>query len=618
MDPNTCQKPVRRWRSDLKRWLSLAAVTASLAITTLTGHPGTADAQRALIAPEAATGHADKSVAHARSFMVSAANPLAVEAGKRVLQDGGSAVDAAIAVQLVLNLVEPQSSGIGGGAFLLHWDAASRNLVTYDGRETAPAAARPDRFLSEGRPLPFDKAVHSGLSIGVPGLVRMMEAAHQRHGKLPWARLFEPAIALAENGFPVSPRLNLLLTWMGPDNFDPAARQLFFDDRGNAWPAGHSLKNLAFADTLRRIADIGSRAFYTGPVAEAIVAAAARAPNFPGDLTAIDLAGYTPEERAPLCIDYRRHQICGMGPPSSGGITVAQTLKLLEPFDLGRGPDASLNPKAMHLIAEAEKLAFADRDHYLADPAYVNVPTTLLDPGYLDTRRKLMNPESAMPQPTPGAPPGTQRQAFGIDDTVESVGTSHISVVDSAGNAVSMTTTIEAAFGSRVLAAGFLLNNELTDFSFRPRDAQGRPIANAVEPGKRPRSSMAPTIVFDESGQLKAVLGSPGGSRIILYVVKALIALIDWELDAQAATALVNFGSRGRAFEIEYDQATNWEALVRPWLSTPSLWHAMRMRPYGHEIAPDLLTSGLHIIVVRKDGLEGGADPRREGVALGD
>ncbi|MCL4766109.1 MAG: gamma-glutamyltransferase [Hyphomicrobiaceae bacterium] len=601
----------------LKRLLGVAAAAVILAASLL-GTPAPAAAQRATIAPEHATGHSQKPLARARSYMVSAANPLAVEAGARVLQEGGSAVDAAIAVQLVLNLVEPQSSGIGGGAFLLHWDAAAKQLRSYDGRETAPAAAQPDRFLREGRPVPFGKAVHSGLSIGVPGLVRLLEEAHRRHGKLPWPRLFEPAIGLADSGFPVSPRLNLLLTWMGADNFDPAARQLFFDEHGSARPAGIKLKNPAFADTLRQIAEAGSRAFYTGPVADAIVTAAAGAPNFPGDVTLSDLAGYKIEERPPVCIDYRRHRICGMGPPSSGGIAVAQTLKLLEPFDLGHGPEAALNPGAMHLIAEAEKLAFADRDRYLADPAFVSVPATLLDTRYIDERRRLIAPGTAMPRPAAGTPPGTERQAFGIDGTQESVGTSHISIVDGAGDAVSMTTTIESAFGSRVLAAGFLLNNELTDFSFRPRDREGRPIANAVGPGKRPRSSMAPTIVFGEDGRLKAVLGSPGGSRIILYVVKALVALIDWEMDAQAAAALVNFGSRGGAFEIEYDPATDWRALVRPWLSTPSLWQAMRMRPFGHAVAPDLLTSGLHIVVVRRDGLEGAADPRREGVALGD
>jgi gamma-glutamyltranspeptidase/glutathione hydrolase len=592
--------------------LAAAWLAAAGAIT------GPALAQRPQLAPEAATGRSERGLARARTQMVSAANPLAVDAGLAMLREGGSAVDAAIAVQLVLNVVEPQSSGIGGGAFLLHWDAAAKELRTYDGRETAPAAARPDRFLKDGRPLPFDEAVHSGLSIGVPGVVRLMELVHQRHGKLPWARLFEPAIKLAEQGFPVSPRLNLLLTWRGADSFDPAARRLYFDEGGAARPMGFILKNPALADALRRIASEGSPGFYTGPVAEAVVAATTGAPNHAGDLSLADLAAYKVQERAPVCFLYRRHRICGMGPPSSGGVAVAQTLMLLEPFDLGQGPAAALNPLAMHLIAEAEKLAFADRNHYLADPDFVSVPASLLDTNYISERHKLIDPVAAMPRPKPGSPPGVQGQAFGNDMTLESVGTSHISIVDSAGNAVAMTTTIESAFGSRVLASGFLLNNQLTDFSFRPRDRDDRPIANAVEPGKRPRSSMAPTMVFDETGRLKAVLGSPGGSRIILYVVKALVALIDWELDAQSAAALVNFGSRGGPFEIEYDQATSWEALLRPWLSTPSLWLALRVKPFGHRIAPDLMTSGLHIVVVRDHGLEGGADPRREGVARGD
>ena len=579
---------------------------------------GPAFAQRALFEPEAGTGHTERAVSHAAKYMVAAANPLAVEAGLVMLRDGGSATDAAIAVQLVLNLVEPQSSGIGGGAFILHWNAAERNLQTYDGRETAPAAAQPDRFLRDGRPLPFDEAVHSGLSIGTPGLVRLMETVHRQHGKLPWARLFTPAIELAENGFAVSSRLNLLLSWQGANNFEANARKLYFDDVGSARPIGFILKNPAFAESLRRIAEQGAEGFYSGPIAEAVVVAAKEAPNHAGDLTLADLANYQVRERPPVCVDYRKHRVCGMGPPSSGGLTVAQTLKLLEPFDLGRGPAAALNPRALHLIAEAEKLAYADRDRYIADPDFVSVPTTLLDPSYIAERRKLIEPENAMARPASGKPPGVPRQAFGIDATQESTGTSHISIIDADGNAVSMTTTIESVFGSRVLAAGFLLNNELTDFSFRPVDRDGRPIANAVGPNRRPRSSMAPTIVFDEAGNVKAVLGSPGGSRIILYVVKALVALIDWELDAQEATALVNFGSRGGPFEIEYDPATSWQALLRPWLSTPSMWHALRMRPFGHRITPDLLTSGLHIIVVRPDGLEGGADPRREGAALGD
>jgi gamma-glutamyltranspeptidase/glutathione hydrolase len=326
----------------------------------------------------------------------------------------------------------------------------------------------------------------------------------------------------------------------------------------------------------------------------------------PGDITKADLVAYRPRERDPLCTDYRRYRVCGMGPPSSGGFAVAQVLKLLEPFDLGQRPADAMNARALHLIAEAEKLAFADRDAYIADPDFVTPPAGLLDTRYLDTRRSLIDPVGAMTRPAAGTPPQTDGRVFGEDATVEAAGTSHFSVVDGEGNVLAMTTTIEAGFGSRLWAAGFLLNNELTDFAFRPVDRAGRPLANRVEAGKRPRSSMAPTIVLDESGRPWAVLGSSGGSRIILYVVKALVALIDWKLDAQAATGLMNFGSRGGPFEIEIDHAS-------------AIWHALKVKPYGHRVSADLLTSGTHAIVIRKEGmLEGGADPRREGVALGD
>jgi gamma-glutamyltranspeptidase/glutathione hydrolase len=593
----------------------LLAVALCLGLAIATPEP--AHAQRSQIAPEAPTGTAEKGLATARTYMVSAANPLAVAAGVEMLQAGGSAIDAAIAVQLVLNIVEPQSSGLGGGAFLLNWDAAAKRLVTYDGRETAPAAAKPNRFLRQGRPMPFDEAVFSGLSIGTPGVVRLIEMAHQRHGKLPWARLFEPAIKLAEDGFAVSLRLNLSLRWMGAANFAPAARAVFFDAGGNAVASGAILKNPEFAATLRAIRDGGAAAFYAGPIAEAIVAAAAKAPNHPGDLTLADLAGYQVKVREPLCIDYRARKVCGMGPPSSGGLAIAQALKLLGGFDLGNRPEAAMSPQALHLIAEAEKLAYADRDHYVGDPDVVAVPPGLLDDAYLRDRRALIDPFKAMSRPPPGSPPGLARQAWGADATRESVGTSHISIIDRDGNAVAMTTTIESAFGSRVWAAGFLLNNQLTDFSFRPYGSGG-PAANAVAPGKRPRSSMAPTIVLDADGRVEAVLGSPGGGRIILYVMKVLVALIDWRLDPQAAAALPNFGSRGGDFEIEFDAALSSDILLRPWISAPALWHALRLKPFGHVIMPDLLTSGLHIVARRGDGLAGGADPRREGVARGD
>jgi len=546
----------------------------------------------------------EKSFAPGERHMVSAANRYAAEAGREILRAGGSAIDAAIATQLVLNLVEPQSSGIGGGAFILYWDAASKSLKAYDGRETAPASAEPDRFLVEGKPMPFGAAVLSGLSIGVPGLVRLMETVHQRHGKLPWPRLFEPAIKLAEKGFDVSPRLHLMLRWQGPQSFVPAARRYFFTETGSAWPIGFTLKNPQFAATLKRIAAEGASGFYKGPVAEAVVSAVAAAPIAPGGMTLADLAGYTVKERVPVCVTYRTYKICGVGPPSSGGPTVAQTLKLLEPFDLGSGPGAALQPQALHLIAEAEKLSFADRNRYLADPDFVTIPDGLLDPGYLDGRRALIDPLRAMDKVEPGVPPGVERQSFGRDATVERAGTSHISIIDEDGNALAMTTTIEGAFGSHNWAAGFLLNNELTDFSFRPTDAEGRSVANAVGPGKRPRSSMAPTIVFDDKGGVRAVLGSPGGSRIILYVVKTLVALIDWGMDPQEAADLLNFGSRGSDFEIE--------------VAGPAVWTALKLKAFGHTIAPALMNSGTHIVVREGNRLEGAADFRREGAALGD
>jgi gamma-glutamyltranspeptidase/glutathione hydrolase len=373
---------------------------------------------------------------------------------------------------------------------------------------------------------------------------------------------------------------------------------------GSERPIGHILRNPEFAATLKAIADGGADAFYRGSVAQAILSAAAAAPYHAGDMTLADLAGYQAKERPPICSSYRARRICGMGPPSSGGLTVAMTLRLLEPADLGAGPEAAMRARALHLIAEAERLAYADRNRYIADPDFVSVPAGLLDETYLAARRRLIDPNAAMARAEAGMPPGAGRQAFGNDATLESAGTTHLSIIDSDGNAVAMTATIERAFGSRIWAAGFLLNNELTDFAFRPGDAPGRPIANAVAPAKRPRSSMAPTLVFGPDGELEAVLGSVGGSAIIYYVVKALIALIDWQLDPQAAAALINFGSRGSTFEIEADY--------------PAVWHALNLRPFGHRIQLTLPVSGTHIIVRRGGLLEGGADPRREGVARGD
>ncbi len=535
--------------------------------------------------------------------MISAANAYAAEAGREMLRAGGSAIDAAIATQLVLNLVEPQSSGIGGGAFILYWDAARKELKAYDGRETAPASAKPDRFLINGKPMPFADAVRSGLSVGVPGVVRALELAHKEHGKLPWARLFEPAIRLAETGFAVSPRLHGLLEAAHAEDFAPEARSYFFP-AGVAAAVGTVLKNPEFAATLRRIAAEGAAGFYTGATADAIVKAVAEAPRAPGGMTLADISQYAAKERPPVCITYRADKVCGVGPPSSGGPTVAQTLKMLEPFNLGAGPAAALNSTALHLIAEAEKLAYADRDRYQGDPDFVAVPSGLLDPAYLAERGKSIDRATAMPTPEPGLPPGLARQSFGEDFSHENAGTSHISIIDDEGNGLAMTTTIEGGFGSHIWAAGFLLNNELTDFSFVPTDASGRAVANAVGPGKRPRSSMSPTMVFDAQGNLIAVVGSPGGSRIIMYVVKSLVALIDWGVDAQAAADLLNFGSQGRGFEIEMGDRTPWAGLA--------------LRGLGHRIVPEEMTSGTHVVVRRDNHLEGGADRRREGAALGD
>lgn len=579
-------------------------LAALLLATALSAAPARAQLLDPRSAPEAATGLQSHELATAKRHMVSAANVLAADAGREMLRAGGSAVDAAIATQLVLNIVEPQSSGIGGGAFIVFWDNAKSELKAFDGRETAPASARPDRFLIDGKPMPFGKAVLSGLSIGVPGVVRLMEDVHQRYGKLPWAKLFEPAIKLAENGFPISQRLHLLLRLQDPADFVPEARAYFYTGTGSALPVGYQRKNPKFAATLRAVAERGAAAFYEGPIAQAIVDAVNARPTAPGGMTLDDLKDYRVKERQTLCISYRVHEVCGIGPPSSGAMTVAQSLKLIEPLDIGKGPQAVLNARAVHLIAEAEKLAFADRNRFIGDPDFVTVPDGLLDDAYLAQRRALIRSDAAADKPPAGEPPGLKRQSFGIDATIERAGTSHISIIDDAGNALSMTTTIEGAFGSHHWAAGFLLNNELTDFSFVPVDAAGQPVANAVAPGKRPRSSMAPTIVFDAQRRVEAVLGSPGGSRIILYVLKTLIALIDWGLDPQEAADLMNFGSQGRGLEMEPE-----------WSAVPL---ALTLRPIGQRIVPSLMNSGVHIVMRRNGQLEGAADSRREGAALGD
>lgn len=581
---------LRSWR-----WMAVA-----FGLSTLSSAGLAQDAQ-----PEESTGRGGHKAVHAERFMVAAANPLAVEAGYNVLKSGGSAADAMVAVQLVLNLVEPQSSGIGGGAFLIYHDGASGKTTAYDGRETAPAAATPELFLkADGEPLGFWDAVVGGRSVGVPGTVRLMEAVHNDHGKLPWADLFAPAITLADEGFEVSPRLAGMLVEGRAERLRTyeTARNYFFPN-GTALQAGDLLRNQAFAQTLRLIAENGADAFYNGALAEDIAATVQGATGNPGSLTADDLAGYVAKAREPVCQIYRAHNVCGMGPPSSGALTVGQILGMLERFDLASmGPESA---DAWHLFAEASKLAYADRGLYMADSDYVEMPTEgLLDDGYLASRAQLIAVDIAMETPAEaGEPPWRETRLYAPDGSMELPGTSHISIVDSAGNAVSMTTTIESGFGSNLMVGGFLLNNELTDFSFRPaRD--GVAIANSVEAGKRPRSSMAPTIAFDGDGALALVVGSPGGSRIIEYVAKTIVAVLDWDMDIQQAINLGHLTNRNGSTDLEAGTAiAGFEAALT------SLGQTVKVRD---------LNSGLHGIQITAQGLVGGADPRREGIAKGD
>jgi len=452
--------------------------------------------------------------------MVAAAHPLAVEAGLEMLRRGGTAVDAAIAVQMVLGVVEPHASGIGGGGFLLHYDGTSREITVYDGRETAPAGASPTMFLSaDGKPLGYREAVASGISVGVPGLMAMLELAHQEKGKLAWGDLFAPAIVAARDGFVVSPRLAAWLQRIPALREEQAVREIYFDANGSPRKQGERIANPALAQTMDLIARQGARVMYEGSVAAEMIERVRSHPR-PGTLSAADLADYRPIKREPVCGPYRVWIVCGMPPPSSGGIAILQVLGLIEPFDIQR--DAPNDLRAIHLIAEASRLAFADRDRYVADPAFVDVPVAgLLLPAYLAERRTLMSPDRSMGKVGPGLPPGYVER-----------GTSHVSIVDRWGNAVSFTTTIEAPFGSHMMVRGFLLNNELTDFSPRP-EVDGRSVANRVQPGKRPRSSMSPTLVLDRDGRLVAALGSAGGARIIGDTLQALIGLLDWDLSAR-------------------------------------------------------------------------------------
>lgn len=605
--------------------------------------------------PEGATGHAAKPGWATQRFAVAAANPLATEAGYEVLKTGGSAVDAAVAVQMVLALVEPQSSGIGGGAFLLHYDGVK--VHAYDGRETAPAAADEGLFLGpDGQPLPFHEAVVGGRAVGVPGVLRMLELAHQRHGNLPWARLLAPAIGLAETGFQMSPRLHALLKVEQHLRKDPVAAAYFYQADGSPHPVGYRLRNPALAQVLKRIAREGSSALHEGVVAQALVDKVRLHSTNPGRMTLDDLARYQPRERAALCHDYhviraegpgKDYRICGFPPPSSGGIAVGQILGMLQqvsptplPLHLHyRFDDAPPgctkppcrpssttsatsfersylpSPEFLHAYSEVARLAFADRALYVADPDFVPAPggdwASLLDPAYLAQRARLIDvsPQGRrMPQALPGQPSPTPF-ALGAMPPQEEHGTSHISIVDDQGHAVAMTTTIEDAFGARQMVHGFMLNNQLTDFSMAPTDAQGRPIANRVQPGKRPRSSMSPTLVFEKNadgslGSLVLTGGSPGGGFIIHFVAKTLYATLNWQLNAQQAIDLPNFGSIGGPVLLEQQRFS------------PATVDALKAR--GHVVRELDLASGLQAIQKIPSGYFGGADPRREGVVRGD
>ncbi|KKO71427.1 gamma-glutamyltransferase [Kerstersia gyiorum] len=550
--------------------------------------------------PEAATGYADRTLVRAHDFMAATANPLATQAAYRMLARHGSAADAAIAAQLVLTLVEPQSSGLGGGAFLMYHDAEQGRLHAYDGRETAPAAATPDRFMADGQPLPMRMAINSGLSVGTPGVLRLLETMHREHGKLPWAELFKPAIELAQQGFPVSPRLHGLLAENRALRDQPAAAAYFLDPDGEPWPVGHLLKNPQLAQVFQLLASQGADAFYHGSIGRDIVAAVQAHP-VPGDLSMEDLAAYRVEEREPLCGTYRIYRLCGMPPPSSGTLAILQMLNVLQPYEIRHLEPGSL--AAVHLFSEAGRLAYADRDYYVGDPAFVDVPLEgLLDPDYLDDRSALIDPEYSMGMAAPGRPPGMQAEP-GQDQALDLPSTSHIVAVDAQGNALSMTTSIEQAFGSKIFVRGFLLNNQLTDFSLSPEDKAGRQVANRLEAGKRPRSSMAPMVVY-RGDKPYIVLGSPGGSAIINYVAKVLVGVLDWHLDIQQAISLPNMGSRNRQTELEADTAL--ESLAEP------------LRLMGHEVNIMAFPSGLNGIVLDAQGLSGGTDPRREGLVLGD
>ena len=536
--------------------------------------------------------------AQAKGGVVSAADPRAAAAGVEMLRAGGTAADAAMAVMLALTVVEPQSSGIGGGGFLIHSDARG-NVATIDGRETAPAAARPDRFIgADGKPLSYAQAVPGALSIGVPGNVRLMAMAHEKWGRLPWAKLFEPAIRLAEGGYRTTPRMIEYMSYADKVWGDFPKIAALYHPGGQRPAVGATIRNPELGKLLRTLAAGGPEAFYAGPVADGIVRDVATAPRNQAPLTLADLAGYKAKERPAVCARYRSYRLCGMGPPSSGATTVLQILGLLERFDMkALGPN---NPVAWHLIGEAMQLAYADRDKYLGDTDFVEVPVAgLLDRGYLARRAMLISPTSSLPRYEPGVPPGAPRRTAAVSSEVS--GTTHFVAVDGEGGVVTMTSTVEGPFGAQMLSQGMVLNNELTDFTFAA-EQDGAPVANRVEAGKRPLSSMAPTIVYDAKGRVVLALGSAGGRRIPMHVLKTLVGVLDWGLPAQQAIALPNIFFGGGALLV--DQSPEMAAMV------PAL------AKLGQTVTPSDLTSKVNAIERTPAGWRGAADPRSEGVSL--
>lgn len=578
---------------------------------------GTAGAQQAAdaVEPEAASAGAFESLSpavtdalaskaagvpvEAEDWMVVAANPHAVSVGADVLARGGTAADALVAVQVMLGLVEPQSSGLGGGAFLVWYDAATGALTTFDGREAAPLAATPRLFQdAAGEPLKFFDAVVGGRSVGTPGTPALLAEVHKRFGTQEWAGLLAPAMKLAEDGFTVSPRLAQLIAADAERLVSSEITAKYFMPAGIPIAAGNTLVNMPYAHTLKVLSEQGVGAFYAGDMARTIVATVRGAKNA-GVLSEVDLAIYRVKERPAVCANYRAHEVCGMGPPSSGAIAVGQTLGMLEGYDLSAGPD---DVTVRRQIGDASRLAFADRGRYVADSDYVPVPVEgMLDGAYLAERGTLLSGDDALPEVSAGNPVFDHALNWADDEAIELPSTSHVSIVDSFGNVASMTTTIENGFGSRLMVGGFLLNNELTDFSFRSQ-RDGVPIANRVAPGKRPRSSMSPTIVMKDGAPV-IVAGSPGGSRIIGYTAQAIIGMIDWGLDPQQAAALPHAVNRFGTYDLE--QGTAAEAL------------AEGLGTIGYETNTRALTSGLHLISIGET-LQGGADPRREGIALGE